>query len=76
MAALPGIHQFSAAVAPASAAAALLAALAAARAAPSALHTCRCPPCRQSACEQAVPQYHTARQALRRVGWEGGEGGV
>ena len=41
------------------------AALAAARAAPSALHTRRCPPCRQSACEQAVPQYHTARQALR-----------
>ncbi len=37
----------------------------AARAAPSAMHTRRCP-ARQLACEQAVPQYHTARQALRR----------
>ena len=54
--------------APASAAAAALAALAATRAAPSALHTRRCPPCRQSACEQAVPQYHTARQALGKGG--------
>ena len=26
----------------------------------------RWPPSRQSACEQVVPQYHTARQALRR----------
>jgi len=50
---------------PAASAACRRAALAAARAAPSALHTCLCP-ARQSACEQAVPQYHTARQALQR----------
>lgn len=41
----------------------------AARAAPRALHTRRCgmptPPPRQSACEHAVPQYHTARHALQ-----------
>ena len=41
------------------------AALAAARAAPSSRHVRRCPPSRQSAWEQAVPQYHTARQELR-----------
>jgi hypothetical protein len=29
----------------------------------SALHTFRCPPCRQSAWEQALPQYQTALQA-------------
>ena len=41
------------------------------RSAPSALHRRRCP-ARQSACEQAVPQYHTARQALQREGgWQG-----
>ena len=40
----------------------------AARAAPSALHTRLCPPSRQSACEQAVLQYHTARQALQIKG--------
>ena len=44
--------------------------LAACRAAASALHTLRCPPSRQSAWEQAVPQYQTARQALQRgEGW-------
>ena len=52
-------------------AAAVAAALAAWRAAPRALHTRRCPPSRQSACEQAVPQYHTARQALHP--WEAGK---
>ncbi len=57
---------------PAAAAAPAAASLAARRAAPSALHTRRCPPSRQSACEQAVPQYHTARQALRNRG--GGKG--
>ncbi len=54
------------------AAAAAAASLAARRAAPSALHTRRCLPSRQSACEQAVPQYHTARQALHMGGWRGG----
>lgn len=39
--------------------------LAARRASPSALHRRRCPAF-QSACEQAVPQYQTARQALQR----------
>ena len=37
----------------------------------SALHTRLCP-ARQSAWEQAVPQYHTARQALSVVEWVGG----
>ena len=48
------------AAAPAAAAAASFSAR---RAAPSALHSRRCP-ARQSACEQAVPQYQTAQQAL------------
>ncbi len=34
------------------------------RSAPSAAHTWRCP-ARQPACEQAVPQYHTARHELQ-----------
>lgn len=47
------------------------ASLAACRAAPSALHTCRCPPSRQLASAHVVPQYQTARQPLRYRGAEG-----
>ena len=49
----------------AAAAAACCAALRARRSSPSNLHVCLCP-LRQSACEQAVPQYRTVPQALRR----------
>ncbi len=47
----------------------------AARASPSALHMRLCP-ARQSACEQAVPQYQAALQALWRVGECGGGVGI
>ncbi len=47
------------------------------RCSPKILHTCLCLPSRQSACEQAVPQYHTARQALQGVqAWRDGCHGV
>ena len=59
----PLLHHTTSSSAPA-AAGCRRAALADARASPSALHTCLCPAC-QSACEQAVPQYRTARQPLR-----------
>ena len=57
-------YSCSVAAAALAAASAAAASLAARRAARSALHMRRCPPSRQSACEQAVLQYHTAWQAL------------
>ena len=65
---------------PSAPAAAAAAALAARRAASSGLHMRLCP-ARQSACEQAVPQYHTARQALHAAGqqsmqWSAGTAGA
>ena len=58
------MHSFQLPCCPAPAPTGAAASLAARRATPSARHMRRCPPSRQSACEQAVPQYHTARQAL------------
>ena len=61
----PPVHHAS--CSPCCCCSAAAACLRARRSAPSALHTRRCP-ARQSACEQAVPQYHKARQALQAGG--------